>query len=189
MRLFRLALLGASALLTLLLGLAWHRSFATCDEFAFADRDTRYLTLQSLEGRVTLGAHPAPPFDHPLSWVAFPSGKAKFIPLFHPARGQKAWTAPLRHRETGELVRLSDHEVLESGYPIPYGLLTLAAALPALALTTRRLWIHRATARARRAGRCPRCGYDLRATPTRCPECGNPTAPTVPTLSLRERPG
>ena len=55
---------------------------------------------------------------------------------------------------------------------IPYWSLALLAAIPpALAarhMLRRSRWV---------AGVCPVCGYDLRATPDRCPECGAPPEP------------
>jgi hypothetical protein len=41
----------------------------------------------------------------------------------------------------------------------------------ALVLIAARAWWRRPD---RLAGRCARCGYDLRMTPNRCPECGTP---------------
>lgn len=51
---------------------------------------------------------------------------------------------------------------------LPYWLLSLCMII--LPLAYARQWKRRV--RRARTGHCPACGYDLRATPDRCPECG-----------------
>ena len=55
---------------------------------------------------------------------------------------------------------------------VPHACLALPAAVLPLAWLVRR----RRRSDAERRGLCPACGYDLRATPGRCPECGTGAA-------------
>jgi hypothetical protein len=85
--------------------------------------------------------------------------------------------------EQGDIAfpRPPDSGMIAYGKPVPYQAigvplwmpLVLFALTPAARVAGR---LVRRTRANRQRGLCPACGYDLRATPDRCPECG-----TVPT--------
>jgi hypothetical protein len=65
---------------------------------------------------------------------------------------------------------------------IPYWFPTFAGGLLP-AVRARRIGRARAKDRRLRAGLCVRCGYDLRATTGRCPECGTAVSVRTPPTS------
>jgi hypothetical protein len=61
------------------------------------------------------------------------------------------------------------YQIIAIPFAIPSFLFGVIAIYP----LWRFLRLTRLMRRRRRQGRCPACGYDLRATPGRCPECGH----------------
>ncbi|HEY7119824.1 MAG TPA: hypothetical protein VH475_24755 [Tepidisphaeraceae bacterium] len=76
---------------------------------------------------------------------------------------------PIRRRFTGFVWLWDAYGAWMVRVPM-WGLLVMSGLLPAARVASARR-----RARARRVGFCVACGYDLRATPERCPECGRVT--------------
>jgi hypothetical protein len=57
-------------------------------------------------------------------------------------------------------------------YYLPWWLPAIGLAIPSALYATLMVRRRRQASKCVRAGRCVACGYDLRASPDRCPECG-----------------
>jgi hypothetical protein len=142
-------------------------------------RPPQSLQLKSLEGDLSiLALHETDFYNAPLS------GKLLAVPprlrivseggafIYHSVRERLGLASFSVHYYPLRVIWFTDlrFSSIGGGWEIhlPYWLIALtAAALPgvwmARFLRERRLWLR---------GRCGTCGYDLRATPDRCPECG-----------------
>jgi hypothetical protein len=170
-------LLNLLTVLSLMLCVAvcvlWVRSHWTSDLFHLRTRD-RFFYASTYRGRLKAGTwlrrdhdpsslvsgyHPFPVWHYDPIWA-----KRQSVPHPH-LLGFHYWPAP------GGSIASAREFAIPAALP-----LALGAAAPAA-------WLQRRVRRRgrRRSGLCPACGYDLRATPGRCPECGTVAPETVAT--------
>ena len=159
-RLFTIAA-GASALLTVATVAMWVRSERVADAFDW-QRSTERASVGSAAGAVF--------YDRIRVVTAGVSVHHSRGPGYHavplgPQRG--TILAPNWSFAGFSITRqtLPPVEVLD--VRVPYWFVTLLGIAPAGLCVWARWRIRDAL-----PGRCSRCGYDLRATPERCPECG-----------------
>jgi hypothetical protein len=174
-------LVAAASLLSLLLFCAiaalWVRSLWRYDEFSLERQSRRgtggdnfNLSVVSEHGLIATQyqRHATGPAEWTIAADHFERRQWRSIPAL-PTR--YAWLTTLGFY-SDSIVRPA---LVSRGVIIPHWSLCAATAiLPAI-----HLFVWRRRRRRARPGLCQICGYDLRASPDRCPECGAPRRPQL----------
>ena len=156
-------LTGLSLLLCVAACALWVRSYFVGDAWDWGTRTGR-AGVDSCRGSLSVGRVEVPP----AALATIPRGHLFISKPASQAASQRlkpAWSFAgfaLAHVSIGGMRATELH--------VPYWIVVLAAGvLPAVYLR-RRFRVPPSTST------CRRCGYDLRATPQRCPECGTPSS-------------
>jgi hypothetical protein len=124
-------------------------------------------------GRVVTRYASGPPDRGPAGWSWAALEPADAVGLSQ-MRGLAGW-GPCRYQSSR---RASADGTASSTFGVSFPCWVAVAALAAWPVGAAALGLRRRARarRRRRSGRCVRCGYDLRASPSDCPECGPPRA-------------
>lgn len=170
LRIFVNATTSLSAFLFLASLILWVRSYFVGDLLRHMGQDvipnTSYF-LTSTTGTLSLSRYEQTSKDPAIGGGRYPPGfsSERWNSHTHPLSWPTGATPnPLGFAAQHQRRSEGDEDTLV----VPYYALTIALLAPPL------IWLvrHRRRAKATAGQRCPACGYDLRATPDRCPECG-----------------
>jgi hypothetical protein len=184
-----------SLLLCAAMTVLWVRSYRTVDTQRWSRLPTEYC-LQSAFGAVefTRSEHVHP--EESLSELSYPSwtkwsspdgsGYCRLGPRV-PWHDPIFMVCGLRFDKGTYVVPLfnNGYEWVTATYrhtflAVPYWLLIVLTATVPMGWIPKMMRLHQQRRR-QSSGLCVRCGYDLRASPARCPECGAvPTSPPAP---------
>jgi hypothetical protein len=155
---------------------AWLRSYRVIDIVYSTFGTNDIWHAQTNGGTVLLERFRAHSGTDENRWLAFPLPSDEVGDLHYPGTGLPlaAMRTVPKKRFGIRLYQWSDYQggtATASVTPLRIP----AAATGALPLFRCALWLTSALRSwsRRRRGWCPKCGYDLRATPDHCPECGN----------------
>jgi hypothetical protein len=197
-RLFNLAAAVSLVLCTATLALSW-RSYRRFDRVSWCTDTGYFWGVYSASGEVAIRRIGPWPQQRPFRWSVGRHGDKMQLdePFLHAWKARPnvqsqmmADSLPIlvgwaggKHVEwrrfgiSGEYgltqdVRTDDRVLRSWVVVVPLWMLAGAFGFPGVIVVTARVVTWFRTRRLARAGFCSACGYDLRATPERCPECG-----------------
>jgi hypothetical protein len=168
-----------SAGIFLATAVVWVRSYRNSETFYTIEPDGDVWAIDTFGGEISFWTGIAPPdappgsghehWDYPQTFTSIqqavidPTGDDLWLLGF-------GYTTSRHFPLTYKVVPQRGYITHTRGVVIPYWFIALIAGIAPVRWVIRRMRAARNTV----AGACPHCGYDLRASHDRCPECGTP---------------